>query len=397
MWGFLTALNDSLIPHLKQIFDLNYAQAMFVQLAFFGSYFVFSIPSAKLIEAIGYKRTMVVGLAVMAFGVFLFLPAASVPSYPFFLAAQIILAAGVTALQVAANPYVTVLGPARTASSRLNLTQAFNSLGTTIAPYFGSALILGGAAELAHMTRQQQAASVKMPYAGIGIALVLLAIAIAMVHLPRLQTTQEFRTTGSAENPLGSIWEHHHVWLGAIAIFTYVGAEVAIGSFLINYMGSPDLGSIPAATASKLVAFYWGGAMVGRFIGVGALRRIPTGRAVGICAIVTSLLVVTSMLTNGDVAMVSILLVGLFNSIMFPSIFTLGTAHMGPLTGKASGLLVMAIVGGAIIPVIQGAIADKIGIHHCFILPLLCYLFVMYYGFIGSRPTGTSVDLVATE
>jgi FHS family L-fucose permease-like MFS transporter len=397
MWGFLTALNDSLIPHLKQIFDLNYAQAMFVQLAFFGSYFVFSIPSAKLIEAIGYKRTMVVGLAVMAFGVFLFLPAASVPSYPFFLAAQIILAAGVTALQVAANPYVTVLGPARTASSRLNLTQAFNSLGTTIAPYFGSALILGGAAELAHMTRQQQAASVKMPYAGIGIALVLLAIAIALVHLPRLQTTQEFRTTGSAENPLGSIWEHHHVWLGAIAIFTYVGAEVAIGSFLINYMGSPDLGSIPAATASKLVAFYWGGAMVGRFIGVGALRRIPTGRAVGICAIVTSLLVVTSMLTNGDVAMVSILLVGLFNSIMFPSIFTLGTAHMGPLTGKASGLLVMAIVGGAIIPVIQGAIADKIGIHHCFILPLLCYLFVMYYGFIGSRPTGTSVDLVATE
>jgi len=396
MWGFLTALNDTLIPHLKQIFDLNYTQAMMVQLAFFGSYFIFSIPSAKLIEAIGYKRTMVVGLAVMALGVFLFLPAASVPSYPFFLAAQIILAAGVTALQVAANPYVTVLGPARTASSRLNLTQAFNSLGTTIAPYFGSTLILAGAAELANMSRQQQAASVKMPYAGIGIALVLLAIAIALVHLPRLQTTQEFRTTGNAKNPLGSIWEHHHVWLGAIGIFTYVGAEVAIGSFLINYMGSPDLGQIPAATASKLVAFYWGGAMVGRFIGVGALRRIPTGRAVGVCAIVTSVLVVTSMLTYGHVAMVSILLVGLFNSIMFPSIFTLGTAHMGPLTGKASGLLVMAIVGGAIIPVIQGAIADKIGIHHCFILPLLCYLFIIYYGFVGSRPTGASMDLVAT-
>jgi MFS transporter, FHS family, L-fucose permease len=396
MWGFLTALNDTLIPHLKQIFDLNYTQAMLVQLAFFGSYFIFSIPSAKLIEAIGYKRTMVVGLAVMALGVFLFLPAATIASYPLFLSAQIVLAAGVTALQVAANPYVTVLGPARTASSRLNLTQAFNSLGTTIAPYFGSTLILAGAAELAHMTRQQQAASVKMPYAGIGIALVLLAIAIALLHLPRLQTTQEFRTTGNAENPLGSIWEHHHVWLGAIGIFTYVGAEVAIGSFLINYMGSHDLGSISAATASKLVAFYWGGAMVGRFIGVGALRRIPTGRAVGVCAIVTSLLVVTSMLTYGHVAMVSILLVGLFNSIMFPSIFTLGTAHMGPLTGKASGLLVMAIVGGAIIPVIQGAIADKIGIHHCFILPLICYMFIIYYGFIGSRPTGASVDLVAT-
>jgi FHS family L-fucose permease-like MFS transporter len=397
MWGFLTALNDTLIPHLKQIFDLNYTKAMLVNFAFFGSYFIFAQPAAKLIETVGYKRTMIVGLAVMAFGVFLFLPAASVPSYPFFLAAQIILAAGVTALQVAANPYVTVLGPARTASSRLNLTQAFNSLGTTIAPYFGSVLILAGAGGLANLSRQQQAASVKMPYAGIGIALVLLAVAIALVKLPRLQTTQEFRTTGNAENPLGSIWEHHHVWLGAIGIFTYVGAEVAIGSFLINYMGSPDLGAIPAATASKLVAFYWGGAMVGRFIGVGALRRIPTGRAVGICAIVTGLLVVTSMLTNGHVAVVTILLVGLFNSIMFPSIFTLGTAHMGPLTGKASGLLVQAIVGGAIIPVVQGIIADKIGIHHCFILPLLCYLFIVYYGFIGSRPTGASMDLVATD
>jgi FHS family L-fucose permease-like MFS transporter len=397
MWGFLTALNDTLIPHLKQIFDLNYTKSQLINLAFFGSYFIFAQPSAKLIEAIGYKRTMVVGLGVMALGVFLFLPAASVPSYPFFLAAQIILAAGVTALQVAANPYVTVLGPARTASSRLNLTQAFNSLGTTIAPYFGSVLILAGTASVATLSRQQQAASVKMPYAGIGIALVLLAIAIALVHLPRLQTTQEFRTTGSAEKPLGSIWEHHHVWLGAIAIFLYVGAEVSIGSFAVNYMGSHDLGSIPAATASKLVALYWGGAMVGRFIGVGVLRRVSTGAAVAVCAIVTSLLVVTSMLTNGHIAVVAILLVGLFNSIMFPSIFTLGTAHMGPLTGKASGLLVQAIVGGAIIPVAQGAIADKIGIHHCFILPLLCYLFIVYYGFRGSRPTGPSVDLVATD
>jgi MFS transporter, FHS family, L-fucose permease len=396
MWGFLTALNDTLIPHLKQIFDLNYTKSQLINLAFFGSYFIFAQPAAKLIEAIGYKRTMIVGLAVMAFGVFLFLPAASVPSYPFFLAAQIILAAGVTALQVAANPYVTVLGPARTASSRLNLTQAFNSLGTTIAPYFGSVLILAGAAGVANLTRQQQAASVKMPYAGIGVALVLLATAIALVQLPRIQTTQEFRTTGSADKALGSIWEHHHVWLGAIAIFLYVGAEVSIGSFAVNYMGSHDLGSIPAAIASKLVALYWGGAMVGRFIGSAVLQRVRTGPVVAACAIMTSLLVVTSMLTNGHTAVVSILLVGLFNSIMFPSIFTLGTAHMGPLTGKASGLLVQAIVGGAIIPVAQGAIADKIGIHHCFILPLVCYLFIIYYGFFGSRPTGTSADLVAT-
>jgi FHS family L-fucose permease-like MFS transporter len=397
MWGFLTSLNDTLIPHLMQIFDLSYTKGMLVQLAFFGSYFIFALPSGKLIEAIGYKRTMVVGLAVMALGVFLFLPAATIASYPLFLTAQIVLAAGVTALQVAANPYVTVLGPAQTASSRLNMTQAFNSLGTTLAPYFGGAVILAGAETLAHMTRQQQAASVKLPYAGIGIVLLVLAAGIGLITLPRIQTTQEFRPTGNADNPLGSIWEHHHVWLGAIAIFTYVGAEVAIGSFLIKYMEQPNIGNLSAATASKYVALYWGGAMVGRFIGVGALRRIPTGRAVGICAIVACLLVAISMLTEGHLAMWSMLLVGLFNSIMFPSIFTLGIAHMGPLTGKASGLLVQAIVGGAIIPVIQGAIADKIGIHHCFILPLLCYMFIIYYGFVGSRPTGTSVDLVATE
>jgi FHS family L-fucose permease-like MFS transporter len=397
MWGFLTSLNDTLIPHLMQIFDLSYTKGMLVQLAFFGSYFIFALPSGKLIEAIGYKRTMVVGLAVMALGVFLFLPAATIASYPLFLTAQIVLAAGVTALQVAANPYVTVLGPAQTASSRLNMTQAFNSLGTTLAPYFGGAVILAGAETLAHMTRQQQAASVKMPYAGIGIVLLVLAAGIGLITLPRIQTTQEFRPTGSADNPLGSIWEHHHVWLGAIAIFTYVGAEVAIGSFLIKYMEQPNIGNLSAATASKYVALYWGGAMVGRFIGVGALRRIPTGRAVGICAIVACSLVAISMLTAGHLAMWSMLLVGLFNSIMFPSIFTLGIAHMGPLTGKASGLLVQAIVGGAIIPVIQGAIADKIGIHHCFILPLLCYMFIIYYGFIGSRPTGATMDLVATD
>ena len=397
MWGFLTALNDSLIPHLQQIFDLNNAESMLVQFAFFGSYFIFSIPSAKLIEAIGYKRTMVVGLGVMALGVFLFLPAASVPSYPFFLAAQIVLAAGVTVLQVAANPYVTVLGSASTASSRLNLTQAFNSLGTTIAPYFGGALILAGSEAMASMTRQQQAASVKLPYAGIGIALVLLAVAIAVVRLPRIQTTQEFRVSGNAENPLGSIWEHRHVWLGAIGIFMYVGAEVAIGSFLVRYIHLPQIGNMTLELASKYVALYWGGAMVGRFIGVGVLRRVPTGRVVGICAIVTSILVVTSMLTAGHTAMWSLLLVGLFNSIMFPSIFTLGTAHMGPLTSKASGLLVMAIVGGAIIPLAQGAIADRIGLQHCFILPFFCYLFIIYYGFHGSRPTGPSMDLVATN
>ena len=397
MWGFLTTLNDTLIPHLKQIFTLNFTEAMLVQFSFFGSYFIFAQPAGKLIEMIGYKRTMVVGLGVMALGVFLFLPAAGAQSYPFFLAAEIVLAAGVTALQVAANPYVTVLGPAQTASSRLNLTQAFNSLGTVIAPLFGSAFILASAAEMARMTKQEQATSLKLPYAGIGIMLLILAIAIALVKLPRIQATREFRTTGDADNPMGSIWSHRHVWLGAIGIFAYVGAEVAIGSSLVNYMEHADIGAFSAQRANAYLIFYWGGLMVGRFAGSAILQRVRTGPLVGCFAIIAACLVVISMLTSGHLAMWSMLLVGLFNSIMFPSIFTLGTAQMGPLTGKASGLLVQAIVGGAIIPLGQGAIMDRIGIHHGFILPVLCYLFIIYYGFIGSRPAGVKAELVATE
>jgi FHS family L-fucose permease-like MFS transporter len=396
MWGFLTTLNDTLIPHLKQIFTLNYTEAMLVQFSFFGSYFIFAQPAGKLIEMIGYKRTMVVGLGVMALGVFLFLPAAGAQSYPFFLAAEIVLAAGVTALQVAANPYVTVLGPAQTASTRLNLTQAFNSLGTVIAPIFGSAFILASAAEMARMTKQEQATSLKLPYAGIGIMLLLLAIAIALVKLPRIQATREFRTSGDPDNPMGSIWSHRHVWLGAIGIFAYVGAEVAIGSSLVNYMEQHDIGAFSAQRANAYLIFYWGGLMVGRFFGSAILKRVSTGPLVGFCAVVAGCLVIISMLTSGHLAMWSMLMVGLFNSIMFPSIFTLGIAQMGPLTGKASGLLVQAIVGGAIIPLGQGAIMDRIGIHHGFILPVLCYLFIIFYGFIGSRPTGTKAELVAT-
>jgi FHS family L-fucose permease-like MFS transporter len=405
MWGFLTSLNDILVPHLKEIFDLNYAKAALVQFAFFFTYFVFALPSGKVVEWIGYKRTMVAGLFVMAAGAFLFVPAASAPSFPLFLTALVVLAAGVTMLQVAANPYVTVLGPARTASSRLNLTQAFNSLGTTIAPKFGSVLILSGiaytAAQIQTMGpqayKQIQAASVKLPYIGIGVALVFLAVAIAILKLPRIQTTREFRPSGDPDKPLGTIWQHRHVWLGAIGIFTYVGAEVAIGSFLVNYFSQPNTGAMNVKTAAGLVSFYWGGAMVGRFIGSALLQRMKTGPTVGIVAIVACLLVVTSMLSTGYVAVWTMLLVGLFNSIMFPSIFTLGLVGMGPLTGKASGLMVMAVVGGAIIPEMEALLADRIGLHHAFILPALCYIFVAYYGFLGSRPTGAQAELVAAD
>ena len=395
IWGFLTSLNDILIPHLKAIFDLNYAQALLIQFAFFTSYAVFGFPSGKVVEWIGYQRTMVIGLFTMALGAILFIPAANLPSYPLFLAALIVLAAGITALQVSANPYVTVLWPAQTASSRLNLSQAFNSLGTTVGPPLGGFLILKGAEKLVvnvhsmspaalHAYRLHQAATVKIPYVVFTLVLVLVGLAIALYKFPRIDTTKDFRPIkggGKQHN----IWRYRHVVLGAVAIFVYVGAEVSIGSFLINYFGQSYIAGISALAAANLVPFYWGGAMVGRFIGSAVLQKVKTGSLLSLCAIVALLLVLTSMLTFGHVAMWSILLVGLFNSIMFPSIFTLGIAEMGPLTGEASGLLVIAIVGGAIIPELQGILADHIGIHHAFIIPVICYLFILYYGWKGSR------------
>src|SRR5215469_2468166 len=466
MWGFLTCLNDILVPHLKSIFDLGYAQVMLIQFAFFGAYFIFSIPSAKIIDAIGYQRSMVVGLLTMGVGAFLFVPAASVPSYPLFLGALIVLAAGITCLQVAANPYVTVLGRPETASSRLNLTQAFNSLGTFLAPFFGGLFILTAARKIEEIRalspadlqayRLHEAATVKMPYVGLGITLVLLAIAIGSFKLPKIEHAEHHR----GERVNDSIWKHPNLVFGAIAIFVYVGAEVSIGSFLVNYFSQPEIGGLAEKLAASFVAFYWGGAMLGRFIGSNFLggakakymalvtaisialillsypieSRMPagyqpgvpnltwlawllvagrplfilvaiaaatiavvaavrggkaaanTGLLLGICAISTSVLVAISMLSNGHVAMWSIILVGFFNSIMFPSIFTLGIAELGPLTGDGSGIMIMAIVGGAIIPVAQGAIADRIGIHHAFFLPVICYLYILFFALSGSTP-----------
>jgi FHS family L-fucose permease-like MFS transporter len=393
MWGFLTCLNDILVPHLKSIFDLNYAQVMLIQFAFFGAYFLFSIPSAKIIDAMGYQRSMVVGLLTMGIGAFLFVPAASAPSFALFLVALIVLAAGITCLQVAANPYVTVLGKPATASSRLNLTQAFNSLGTFLAPFFGGMLILSAAPkamdEIRAMApdalqayRLHEAATVKMPYVGLGIALVVLAVAIGSFHLPKIPQAQH--KVGEKVND--SIWRHPNLIFGAIGIFVYVGAEVAIGSFLVNYFTQPEIGGLTERVAASFVSFYWGGAMVGRFIGSGLLQKMKTGQLLGICAICSAALVAISMLTTGHFAMYSIILVGFFNSIMFPSIFTLGVAELGPLTGDGSGIMIMAIVGGAIIPLAQGAIADRIGIHHAFFLPVICYLYILFFALSGSKP-----------
>lgn len=392
MWGFLTCLNDILVPHLKSIFDLNYTKVMLIQFAFFGAYFIFSIPSAKVIDWIGYQRSMVLGLLTMGIGAFLFVPAASAPSYPLFLGALIVLAAGITCLQVAANPYVTVLGKSATASSRLNLTQAFNSLGTFLAPFFGGLFILTVARkieEVRAMTpealqayRLHEAATVKIPYVGLGIALVLLAVAIGSFKLPKIPHAQH--QIGEKVND--SIWKHPNLIFGAIGIFVYVGAEVSIGSFLVNYFSQPEIGGLTEKVAASFVAFYWGGAMVGRFIGSALLQKVKTGNLLGLCAICAAALVAISMLTNGHIAMYSIILVGFFNSIMFPSIFTLGVAELGPLTGDGSGILIMAIVGGAILPVAQGWIADHIGIHHAFFLPVICYVYILYFALSGSKP-----------
>jgi MFS transporter, FHS family, L-fucose permease len=393
MWGFLTCLNDILVPHLKSIFELNYTRVMLIQFAFFGAYFLFSVPSAKLIDWIGYQRSMVAGLLIMGTGAFLFVPAASVPSYPLFLLALIVLAAGITCLQVAANPYVTVLGKPETASSRLNWTQAFNSLGTFLAPFFGSLFILSAApkttAELRALTsealqayRLQEAATVKIPYVGLGVALLLLAVAIGSFKLPTIEQAQH----RIGEKVSDSVWRHRNLVLGAIAIFVYVGAEVSIGSFLVNYFNQPEIGGLSEKVAARFVAFYWGGAMVGRFIGSGLLQKLSTRRLLGLCAVCACALVAISMLTTGHVAMWTIIAVGLFNSIMFPSIFTLGVAELGPLTGDGSGIMIMAIVGGAIIPLTQGAIADRIGIHHAFFLPVLCYLYILFFALQGAKP-----------
>jgi MFS transporter, FHS family, L-fucose permease len=395
MWGFLTSLNDILIPHLKSIFDLNYFEVMFVQFCFFLAYAVFSIPAGIIIERVGYKKSMVAGLLIMGLGSLLFVPAAMVPSFPLFLVALAVLATGITDLQVSANPYVAVLGSAKTASSRLTLTQAFNSLGTVVGPRLGAALILGGAVtytteqlatmspQALHAYRVQAASTVKLPYVLIAIALIVLGLIISRFKLPAIPEAEGGHATESGAHD--SMWQHRNLVMGAVAIFTYVGAEVAIGSFLVNYLHEPYIGNLTLAQAGAYLAFgYWFGAMVGRFAGSWVLRQISPRAVLAVNALVAATLVCLSMATTGHFAMWSMILVGLFNSIMFPTIFTLGIEGLGPLTGEGSGLLNTAIVGGAVIPLLQGLIADRVGIHHAFILPVVCYLYIALFAMRGT-------------
>ena len=379
MWGFITSLNDILIPHLKAVFDLSYTQAMMIQMCFFGAYFIVSLPAGNLVKKVGFQRGIGIGLMIAAAGCLLFIAAAKAQQYGIFLTALFVLAAGITILQVAANPLVTVMGPTETASSRLTLSQAFNALGTTVAPIIGGTLLFTVAGQ--YETKAQEAESVIIPYIALAILLVLLAAIFTRISLPTPSNIEEDTT----ETPSASIVKHRHLTLGAIAIFMYVGAEVAIGSLLVNFFGLENIAGLAEMDAAHYVAYYWGGAMVGRFIGAALMQRISAGALLSFNAVAAIALIASAILNDGYIAMWSILLVGLFNSIMFPTIFSLALKDLGPQTSRGSGLLCLAIVGGAILPVLQGYIADSIGLQISFIIPILCYVYVTYYGILGSK------------
>jgi FHS family L-fucose permease-like MFS transporter len=393
-WGALTSLNDVLIPHLKAVFEMNYAQTMLIQFTFFSTYLVMSIPAGRVVAHVGYKPSIVIGLVVAGVGALAFYPAAKAPSYPLFLLALFVLASGITLLQVSANPYISLLGNPRDASSRLTLAQALNSLGHTLAPALIGPLILSvavlGGAELAQLAAPQQEAyriaqaeSVQLPYLGIAAGLFLLASFVYLFRLPPL--TEATEQADPQHHTFAEVLRHRHLRLGVVAIFVYVGAEVAIGSFLINYIADPRIGNIDTGTAARYVSYYWGGAMIGRFIGSALLRRIDPRMLLCVFALIAIALLATTIASTGSVAIWSVIAIGLFNSIMFPTLFTLGIEGLGSMTSKASSLLVMAIVGGAVVPLLQGLLADRIGVQLAFALPVLCYAYIAWYALQGSR------------
>ena len=397
MWGFATVLNDILIPHLKSAFELDYAQVLLIQFVFFLAYLVMAMPSAKILERTGYKLAVVIGLLGMAVSAAGFIPAAMLESYGLFLVALFLLAASITLLQVAANPYVSVIGPPQTASSRLNLVQAFNSAGTMLAPLFGSLLILGHsptntARHTLHLSAAQRAAgvhTVELPYAIIALVLLGLALLVWRVRLPDLG--RETRRTARAERAQHSLWRHRNLVFGVPAIALYLICEVGIGSTLVNFMSMPLIGALSHARAADYLTLYWGGAMAGRFIGSWFLRWMRPQRVLATVTVGALVLVGLAIVSSGHVAMWSLLAVGLCNSIMFPTIFTLGIRGLGPLTEEGSGLLIMAIAGGALAE-LQGVLADSIGLHLSYLLPWVCYGYVLFYALWGYRARGAVHD-----
>ncbi len=380
MMGFITCLNDILIPYLKAIFQLSFTQANLINLCFYGAYFVMSLPAGKVVERIGYKKGMLLGFLIAALGCFLFYPAADSKSYGLFLAALFVLASGVVLLQVAGNPYVAILGPAESSSARLTMTQAFNSLGTFLAPQIGTALILSRLPKEITNVAAIDVSAVQLPYLAIGGVLVLISLVLSQLKLPVIEHAP-------VNNPDGAdtarAWSYSHLAFGVVAIFMYVGAEVAIGSHIVSYLALPDVMGLSTEAAGYQVKYYWGAAMVGRFMGTVLLGRIKPGTLLAVNAVGSIALVALSVSTRGELAMWSLLAVGLMNSLMFPTIFTLAVAGLGKLTDEASGLLCTAIVGGALVPVAFGALADASTLRMAFILPILCYAYIGWYGLKG--------------
>jgi FHS family L-fucose permease-like MFS transporter len=382
IWGAIVSLNDILIPHFKGLFDMNYTQTMLIQFSFFGAYFLMAIPASMLIERIGYKKGISTGLGTIGLGALIFLPASWLLSYPLFLFGLFTMATGSVILQVVANPYILVLGPAETASSRLNLAQGINSLATTIAPLAGGMLILGH-----YETAQESAAAVEIPYIGLATIAFTVAIIFSFLKLPQI-------IKHDGEKIKGSALKFRQVRLGVIALMLYVGAEVAVGSFIINFLGESNIAGFAEKKAATYIPLYWGGLMVGRFLGSAILQKISAQKVLFIAAMASTLLLAITITTNGYIAMWSMLAVGLFNSIMWSNIFALSIDGLGKYTNKASGILVMAPVGGAIFPLLQGVLADipAVGLHMSYILPLLCYSFIIYYAVNGYKPKASEME-----
>ncbi|MEE4451165.1 sugar MFS transporter [Novosphingobium resinovorum] len=392
MWGFITVINNTLLPHLRSVFELSYTQTTLIESVWFIAYFVASIPSAKLIERIGYQKSLVAGLLIMAAGACGMMLAASIPSYGVTLVMLFVIASGITLLQVAANPYVAVVGKPETASSRLNLVQALNSAGTMLAPLFGAYLILGrskgGTATagtvLTEAERMADAHSVILPYALVAVVLVILAVIIARFPLPAMGSAGS--RAAKEERKHLSLWNHRNLVFGVPAIFIYLIAEIGVANLFVNFVSQPDIANLTHEQAGKYLSFLWGGMMVGRFAGSLVMQRFDAGKVLAFFSIGAFAVMMVTVFAHGEVAMWSLILVGLFHSIMFPTIFTLGIKGLGPLTEEGSGLLVMAIAGGALV-VVQGWLADNYGLQTSFLLTAACELYVLFYALWGSKAT----------
>ena len=383
MMGFITCMNDILIPHLKDIFDLTYVQAMLIQFCFFTAYAIMSIPMGYLVGKIGYKNGVISGFVLTAIGCLLFYPAAGSHSYATFLGALFILASGVTLLQVAGNPYVTLLSKTGKESATLTLVQAFNSLGTTIAPQIGAFLILADATQT--VSKAEQISSVQIPYLGLAGLLIILAVFVKMIRLPDANKIAEEESEHNHDGK-HSVWQYRHLVFGAAGIFCYVGAEVSIGSLLVSVLGY--LKGLDHASAAKYLSFYWGGAMVGRFLGSAIMATIAPNRYLAFNATAAVALLGVAMLAgkaSADIAMWALLAIGFFNSIMFPTIFSLATKGLGRFTSSASGVLCTAIVGGAIVPVVQGWAADTYGLMISFVVSAICYVYIVFFAIKGYK------------